>query len=194
MNNSELGPCSCKQTSLGPRALIPRPLSYPLLKSLCSDLSGTPIFPSGHQSSLTPTGSCGSWAPDPAPASQPTPLGKREEPTLSAISGLQVPGAWGTQLRLLPRLRLPPSTWLPCVSVITPGCYFLVLQVFMEYKDPILKKDNSNNDYCLNYKSTLYLGSSVLHTLILPEKVLSSSSLQMKKLRFKGSNNSLELI
>lgn len=63
----------------------------------------------------------------------------------------------------------------------------------MEWQDPVLIKDDNNNDYHLNYKATVYLLPSVLHILILTEKVFLSSTLQMKKLRFKGLNSLLEL-
>ena len=44
-------------------------------------------------------------------------------------------------------------------------------------------KDDDNNDYHLNYKATVYLVPSVLHILILTDKVLPLSTLQMKKSR-----------
>lgn len=91
-------------------------------------------------------------------------------------------GAWGTQTAAW--LRPPLLRCLHDVSV--SDCYFLVLQEPMEWQGPVLIKDHHNDDYCWNDKAVGYLVPSVLCTLILTEKVLSSSTLQMKKLKLRG--------
>lgn len=73
------------------------------------------------------------------------------------------------------------------MSIVISDCYFPVLPVPIKWQDPVVIKDNNNNDDDqLNYKATVYLVPSVLHILILKEKVLLSSTLQIKKLRLKG--------
>lgn len=85
------------------------------------------------------------------------------------------------QLQLLPSLRPPPSR-CPCFVSVS-HCYTLVLQEPMRSQDPVLKKNNNNSNSRLNCKTTMFLVPSVLRTLILTEKFLST--LQMKKMMLR---------
>ena len=80
-------------------------------------------------------------------------------------------------------MRPPPSQCLHCVPMVISDCSFQVPQVPYGVARSCSDKDDDNNDYHLNYKATVYLVPSVLHILILTDKVLPLSTLQMKKSR-----------
>lgn len=109
------------------------------------------------------------------------PEGKHREPKSSVIDDLHVQGAWGIQI--MPGLRLPLSSCLSYVSLA--GGYFLVLQVPLEWQDPVLIKDHCNDDCYLNDKAVVYL-SQVFSVLNSHREVSFIPPLQRKKLRLRG--------